>query len=252
MAALQPKLASLLQKLKRKDAYGFFLDPVNPADVRSLRQPRWRRPYRAVRAPFTTAASRRAAAALAAGLQVPDYATVIKTPMDFSTMQKRVDAGAYGSVDALAADFRLICRNAMTYNAPETIYYKEAEKLLEEGEKLIAGAVSRLACECHRPSACGRGHRCLVAPLGNLVRVTSTTRHHFSCVMRVQRRRQQRRSARRPARLVPATPAKPARPSKRRRAQVPHRRAWTWTRTLQAPARRLTRRCLLQLPAAAG
>jgi hypothetical protein len=33
------------------------------------------------------------------------------------------------------ADFKLMCDNAMTYNHPDTIYYKEAQKLLTTGLK---------------------------------------------------------------------------------------------------------------------
>lgn len=36
----------------------------------------------------------------------------------------------------LQADFKLMCDNAMTYNQPETIYYKAAKRLLHAGLKL--------------------------------------------------------------------------------------------------------------------
>ena len=31
-----------------------------------------------------------------------------------------------------------MCKNAMTYNRPETIYYKEAKRLLQSGIKLLS------------------------------------------------------------------------------------------------------------------
>lgn len=46
-------------------------------------------------------------------------------------------------------DFMLMCNNAMTYNRPETVYYKEAKRLLHIGIKQLskvsnAGIVERL------------------------------------------------------------------------------------------------------------
>ena len=35
-------------------------------------------------------------------------------------------------------DFNLMCNNAMVYNAPETIYYKAAKKLVLSGSKLLS------------------------------------------------------------------------------------------------------------------
>lgn len=72
--------------------------------------------------------------------QVPDYTSVVATPMDFSTMQSKLEAGDYLSFEPFAADFELICRNCMTYNRADTVYYKQAEKLLDGGRKLIDAA----------------------------------------------------------------------------------------------------------------
>ncbi|KAI9146331.1 Bromodomain-containing protein, partial [Paraphysoderma sedebokerense] len=60
---------------------------------------------------------------------VTDYLTVIKHPMDFSTMQQKVDRKIYRSVAEFKDDLTLLCQNAKTYNAPATPYYKLAEKL---------------------------------------------------------------------------------------------------------------------------
>ena len=38
----------------------------------------------------------------------------------------------------LQDDFFLMCNNAMVYNAPETIYYKAAKKLIQSGSKLLS------------------------------------------------------------------------------------------------------------------
>jgi bromodomain-containing protein 7/9 len=38
----------------------------------------------------------------------------------------------------LQADFKLMCGNCMTYNHPETIYFKEAEKMLKTGLRVMS------------------------------------------------------------------------------------------------------------------
>ena len=41
----------------------------------------------------------------------------------------------------LQNDYVLMCNNAMTYNRPETIYYKEAKRLLQSGLKMMSKVV---------------------------------------------------------------------------------------------------------------
>ena len=36
------------------------------------------------------------------------------------------------------ADFNLMCQNAMRYNAPDTVYFTEARRLLSYGLKLLS------------------------------------------------------------------------------------------------------------------
>lgn len=93
-------LLKALDTIQKRDAYGFFLEPVNPK-------------------------------------LVPDYLKIIKSPMDFSTMRKKLDSGQYKSVDEFRHDFNLIITNAKIYNAPETIYWKSADKIHDFGNKLI-------------------------------------------------------------------------------------------------------------------
>ena len=57
--------------------------------------------------------------------------------MDFSTIRSKLDAGAYTTLDAFRHDFKLMCDNAMTYNALEAIYYKTAKRLQQTGVKLL-------------------------------------------------------------------------------------------------------------------
>ncbi|KAK9468155.1 Bromodomain-containing protein [Lipomyces arxii] len=82
----QSKFAlSMLKSLKRlKDAYP-FLAPVDPVK-----------------------------------LNIPDYFKFITSPMDLSTMEKKVIANQYSSIDAFVADFNLIVENCIKFNGPES------------------------------------------------------------------------------------------------------------------------------------
>jgi hypothetical protein len=59
---LRVALERVLTQLQRRDTYGFFLEPVNPDEV-------------------------------------PGYTDVIKEPMDFAKMEKRLHSGAYRRQD---------------------------------------------------------------------------------------------------------------------------------------------------------
>lgn len=66
----------------------------------------------------------------------PNYSRLISKPMDFETIRRSIQNDHYTSLNAFVADFKLMCENAMTYNQPETIYYKAAKRLLHAGLKL--------------------------------------------------------------------------------------------------------------------
>lgn len=68
----------------------------------------------------------------------PGYSKIIKTPMDFSTIRFKIEEGKYKTLEQFKNDFELICTNCMSYNGPETNYYKAAKKLLQLGEKILA------------------------------------------------------------------------------------------------------------------
>ncbi|KAE9549864.1 hypothetical protein FO519_006917 [Halicephalobus sp. NKZ332] len=59
----------------------------------------------------------------------PDYAQVIAQPMDFFTMQKKVNEGQYTKLEEVKNDVNLICENAMKYNDFHTVYHLAAQKL---------------------------------------------------------------------------------------------------------------------------
>lgn len=48
--------------------------------------------------------------------EVPDYANVIKHPMDLETMMMKVDFHSYECAKDFLQDIDLICQNALEYN----------------------------------------------------------------------------------------------------------------------------------------
>ena len=68
----------------------------------------------------------------------PGYSNIIKEPMDFSTMREKIEDLKYKSLELFRYDFGLICNNCMQYNLPDTVYYKTAKKLLQQGQRILA------------------------------------------------------------------------------------------------------------------
>ncbi|XP_054847980.1 bromodomain-containing protein 9 isoform X2 [Eublepharis macularius] len=100
---IQQLLEHFLRQLQRKDPHGFFAFPVTDAIA-------------------------------------PGYSMIIKHPMDFGTMKDKIASNEYKSVTEFKADFKLMCDNAMTYNRPDTVYYKLAKKILHTGFKMMSKA----------------------------------------------------------------------------------------------------------------
>ncbi|KAF5207984.1 Bromodomain-containing protein [Thalictrum thalictroides] len=92
------QLEMILDKLQKKDTYGVYAEPVDPEEL-------------------------------------PDYHDVIEYPMDFGTVRKKLQKGAYVKLEQFENDIDLICTNAMQYNAPETIYFKQARSIQELAKK---------------------------------------------------------------------------------------------------------------------
>ncbi|XP_047945257.1 uncharacterized protein LOC125191871 [Salvia hispanica] len=87
-------LELILDKLQRKDIYGVYAEPVDPEEL-------------------------------------PDYFDVIDHPMDFATVRNNLRNGLYATFKQFESDVFLICSNAMQYNAPDTIYHKQARTIQE-------------------------------------------------------------------------------------------------------------------------
>ncbi|KAK3085828.1 hypothetical protein FSP39_009255, partial [Pinctada imbricata] len=94
-------LKHIQKSLQKKDVNGFFAYPVND-------------------------------------MIAPGYSSIILSPMDFSTMMNKIENNEYRNVMEYKKDFVLMCNNAMTYNRPETIYYKEAKRLIHVGIKQMS------------------------------------------------------------------------------------------------------------------
>ncbi|VAH45429.1 unnamed protein product [Triticum turgidum subsp. durum] len=91
-------LDMILDKLQKKDTYGVFAEPVDPEEL-------------------------------------PDYNDVIEHPMDFGTVKRKLARNAYRSFEQFEDDVFLICSNAMVYNAPDTVYFRQAHSIQELARK---------------------------------------------------------------------------------------------------------------------
>ncbi|KAK3601756.1 hypothetical protein CHS0354_016120 [Potamilus streckersoni] len=72
--------------------------------------------------------------------EVPDYLNYIEQPMDFSTMRNKIDTHQYKSIEDFEADFQLMIKNCMAYNAKDTLYYRTAVKLRDQCGIIIRAA----------------------------------------------------------------------------------------------------------------
>jgi histone acetyltransferase len=69
---------------------------------------------------------------------VPDYYTIIAHPMDLDTMNKKLNTYQYKSKEAFVQDAKYMVQNCMTYNQPDTTYYRCAVNIQTLIDKLVA------------------------------------------------------------------------------------------------------------------
>ncbi|KAH7301603.1 hypothetical protein KP509_23G034300 [Ceratopteris richardii] len=93
-------LRRVLDKLQKIDTFGTFSEPVDAKEV-------------------------------------PDYYEIIKEPMDFGTMRRRISVNHYTNLDLFKKDINAICNNAMTFNAAGTVYHRQARSIKAAAEKII-------------------------------------------------------------------------------------------------------------------
>jgi bromodomain and PHD finger-containing protein 1 len=60
--------------------------------------------------------------------------------MDFVTMEKKMENNEYVNFEQFSADFDLIIANCIKYNAKDTVFYKAAVKLRDQGGAVIRSA----------------------------------------------------------------------------------------------------------------
>ncbi|KAF7720985.1 nuA3 HAT complex component nto1 [Apophysomyces ossiformis] len=70
----------------------------------------------------------------------PDYNDIIDSPMSFSDINDRLAAHGYMKLEDFEADLGLIWKNSMTYNKPDTSYYKLAQRLEKLSGELMVKA----------------------------------------------------------------------------------------------------------------
>jgi Bromodomain len=68
------------------------------------------------------------------GLELYDYPTVIKKPMDLGTIKRKLERDQYVSAAYCAADVRRVWSNCMTYNAVGSDFYLLAKSFSKRFE----------------------------------------------------------------------------------------------------------------------
>ncbi|KAK4804138.1 hypothetical protein SAY86_003955 [Trapa natans] len=91
-------LAFILDRLQKKDTHGVFSEPVDPEEL-------------------------------------PDYHDIIKHPMDFGTVRNKLEGSVYANLEQFEKDVLLICSNAMQYNSPDSIFFRQARSMQELAKK---------------------------------------------------------------------------------------------------------------------
>ncbi|XP_030523758.2 uncharacterized protein LOC115736279 [Rhodamnia argentea] len=113
-------LVFILDRLQKKDSYGVFSEPVDPEEL-------------------------------------PDYHDIIKNPMDFGTVKKKLDEGAYTNLEQFEKDVFLICSNAMKYNAPDTVFFRQARAMQDIAKKDFENLRQDSDSEPEQPKIVRRG-----------------------------------------------------------------------------------------------
>ena len=70
-------------------------------------------------------------------LGIPTYPTIITKPMDLRTMEEKLKAGQYSSVDAYVADFDQVVQNSVTFNGPEHVVTLAAQSIRDSLRKQL-------------------------------------------------------------------------------------------------------------------
>ena len=77
------------------------------------------------------------------GLGLFDYPEIVAEPMDFQTIKDKLDDDKYSTMNSFAYDMRLVFKNCMKYNRPDSELYKLSEKLHKKFEKNFSTLVKK-------------------------------------------------------------------------------------------------------------
>ncbi|KAJ2854000.1 hypothetical protein J3B02_002886 [Coemansia erecta] len=105
--SLKSSLARLIKRIRKRDSYGFFLEPVDTKVI-------------------------------------TDYLTVIKNPMDLGTIQRKVETHSYKSIAEFRRDIEIVCENARKYNGDGSIYARSADRVQEYAAVAIERETAKL------------------------------------------------------------------------------------------------------------
>lgn len=72
--------------------------------------------------------------------EVPDYSSVVTSPMDLSTMKEKLESGQYPNLNLMEKDFELMIANCLAYNSRDTLFYRSAVKMRDAGSALFKQA----------------------------------------------------------------------------------------------------------------
>nr|6GYT_A Chain A, Histone acetyltransferase p300 [Homo sapiens] len=83
-------------------------------------------------------------------LGIPDYFDIVKSPMDLSTIKRKLDTGQYQEPWQYVDDIWLMFNNAWLYNRKTSRVYKYCSKLSEVFEQEIDPVMQSLGYCCGR------------------------------------------------------------------------------------------------------
>ncbi|KAI0351350.1 hypothetical protein OH77DRAFT_1429898 [Trametes cingulata] len=83
--------------------------------------------------------------------EVPDYYDIIKHPMCWDTIDRKLDSHEYLDLDEFKRDVELVVNNAMTYNQPNTPFYRTALRIQSSMSTLFADLDRTLSVPPARP-----------------------------------------------------------------------------------------------------
>ncbi|KAI8335273.1 hypothetical protein EDC96DRAFT_469660 [Choanephora cucurbitarum] len=110
---------------------------------------------------------------------LPDYATIVKHPMDLRTIWEHLESGKYTSLKSLDQDIRLVFKNCFAYNAPGTFGSDQGKKLEKYYQNISREMRARISHAAPAtPSASSS------TPAGTTVSVAGPTVHTSSAPKR--------------------------------------------------------------------